>query len=163
MAGAEAEMELLGKKAIGDGDDRYQIELMAERLCCSPPWEKLEPRLRAMNRMLVRRHRALIERIAKALLAKTTLTDRQATRQADRSKCRRLKCNAPLLKMMAEDSARIVGVIVFRNNIFSIRRFSRVPDFIFGRRAELTQVNCSRGPVSAAVGLAFRDRRTSPA
>jgi hypothetical protein len=75
MAGAEAELELLGRPAIGDGDDRYQIELMAERLCCSPPWEKLEPRLRAMNRMLVGRHRALIERLAKELLKKTTLTE----------------------------------------------------------------------------------------
>jgi hypothetical protein len=45
---------------------------MAEELCHSPPWGKLEPRLRAMTRMLVRRHRARIQRVAKALLAKMT-------------------------------------------------------------------------------------------
>ena len=31
MAGAETELELLGRQAIGDGDDRLQIALMAER------------------------------------------------------------------------------------------------------------------------------------
>ena len=38
---------------------------MAEHLRQSPPWERLEPRLRAMTRMLVRRHRRLITRVAK--------------------------------------------------------------------------------------------------
>ena len=47
---------------------------MAEHLRQSPPWDRLEPRLRAMTRMLVRRHRRLIARVAKALFARTTLT-----------------------------------------------------------------------------------------
>ncbi len=47
MAGAETEAELLGRIAIGDSDDRYQIALTAEELCYSPPWDRLEPRLRS--------------------------------------------------------------------------------------------------------------------
>ncbi|HEY5188941.1 MAG TPA: ATP-dependent metallopeptidase FtsH/Yme1/Tma family protein, partial [Solirubrobacteraceae bacterium] len=68
MAGAEAEMELLGSSAIGDGNDRYQIAMMAEELSGAVDWDKLEPRLRAMTRMLVRRHRVRIERVAQDLL-----------------------------------------------------------------------------------------------
>ena len=74
MAGAKAEIELLKRTVIGDGNDRHQIELMAEHLRQSPPWDQLEPRLRAMTRMLVRRHRRLIARVAKALLERTTLS-----------------------------------------------------------------------------------------
>lgn len=73
MAGAESEAELLGLTAIGDGDDRMEIAKMASEYSDNF-WDKLEPRLRAMTRMLVRRHRVRIERIAKALLVKTTLT-----------------------------------------------------------------------------------------
>ena len=51
----------------------------------SPPWERLEPRLRAMTRMLVRRHRNRIERVAKALLAKTTLSAKQVDKLVGRS------------------------------------------------------------------------------
>jgi hypothetical protein len=69
------EAELLGRKAIGDGNDRLQIGMMAEELACPDFWERLEPR--AMTRMLVRRHRARIERVAAALLAKTTLSATQ--------------------------------------------------------------------------------------
>lgn len=48
MAGAEVETVLLGSRAEGDGDDRYQIALMAEQL--DVDWDRLEPRLRAMTR-----------------------------------------------------------------------------------------------------------------
>ena len=45
MAGAEAEIELLGAKPFGDGDDRIWIEEMAGELPrLSPDWERLEPR-----------------------------------------------------------------------------------------------------------------------
>lgn len=76
MAGAEAEIILLGATQGGDSDDRCQIERLAEELSNSSawPWERIEGRLRAMTRMLVRRHRALIERLAAALLKKKTLS-----------------------------------------------------------------------------------------
>jgi hypothetical protein len=79
MAGAEAEKELLGSTVIGDGDDRDQIALMAEKLPGGADWGKLEPRLRAMARMLVRRHQERIELVARALLAKTTLSAKALT------------------------------------------------------------------------------------
>jgi hypothetical protein len=41
MAGAETEAELLGRTAIGDGDDRLQIGMMAEELACPDFWERL--------------------------------------------------------------------------------------------------------------------------
>ncbi len=64
MAGAEAELVLLNRQAIGDGHDRLEIAKIASELGhFSPPfWERLEPRLQGMTRMLVRRHRARIER-----------------------------------------------------------------------------------------------------
>jgi hypothetical protein len=84
MAGAEAELVLLGSKAIGDGDDRCQIELMAKELH-DTDWNKLESRLRAMTRMLVQRHRARIERVAKALLARTSLSAKALDKLVGRS------------------------------------------------------------------------------
>jgi hypothetical protein len=96
MAGAEAEAVLLDRKALGDGDDRYWIAIMAEELRYSPPWERLEPRLRAMTRMLVRRHRALIERTARALLKNTNLSAKQLDKLIGRSVAD-VKVNAPLL------------------------------------------------------------------
>ena len=68
MAGAEA-----GATRTGDGDDRYQIGLMAEQLDDGDPLKR-EARLRAMTRMLVRRHRNRIERVADALLTERTLS-----------------------------------------------------------------------------------------
>lgn len=41
MAGAEAEMILLGSGEVGDSNDRYQIELMAEELDRGTSWSKL--------------------------------------------------------------------------------------------------------------------------
>jgi hypothetical protein len=96
MAGAEAEREMLGRCSGGDGDDRYQIELMALELAPSTDWSKLEPRLRAMTRMLVRRHRARIERVAEALLARTTLSAGRLDKLVGRS-VNDVKVNAPEL------------------------------------------------------------------
>lgn len=97
MAGAEVEMVLLGSRAEGDGDDRYQIALMAEQL--DVDWDRLEPRLRAMTRMLVRRHRIFIDRVAKALLAKTSLSTKALDKLVGRS-IADVRINAPhLLKM----------------------------------------------------------------
>jgi ATP-dependent Zn protease len=97
MAGAETEAELLGRTSVGDSDDQLKIGLMAKELCHSPPWETLEPRLRAMTRILVRRHRARIERLAKALLTKTTLSAKQVDKLVGRS-VDDVKVNAPLLR-----------------------------------------------------------------
>ena len=87
MAGAEAEAELLGTVPRGDGDDRYQIELMAEELeTPAKRWDtKIEPRLRTMTRMLVHRHRALIERVAQALIDQTTLSREELDNLVGRS------------------------------------------------------------------------------
>ena len=78
MAGAEAEIEFFGHCDGGEGDDRYQIALMAEELLAELPagidWNTREPRLRAMTRMLVRRHRTRIEHVAQALLAHRSLS-----------------------------------------------------------------------------------------
>jgi ATP-dependent Zn protease len=97
MAGAEAEAELLGAVPRGDSDDRYQIELMAEQLYRDKiSWEKLEPRLRAMTRMLVRRHRVLIARVADALIDRTTLSAEELDKLVGRS-VDDVKVNAPFL------------------------------------------------------------------
>ena len=88
MAGAEAEMELLGSKAAGDWEDRRQIRLMANSQGFNDDpdeWETKEARLRAMMRMLVRRHKVRIERVAKALLAKTTLSAKALDKLVGRS------------------------------------------------------------------------------
>lgn len=99
MAGAETEMVLLGSGAVGDTDDRYQIALMAEELHRDTNWDKLEPRLRVMTRMLVRRHRARIERVAKALLARTTISAKSLDKIVGRS-VDDVRVNAPFLLAM---------------------------------------------------------------
>jgi hypothetical protein len=97
MAGAEAEIEFLGTKLedIGDGDDRYQITLMLDEVAPAD-LERHEARLRKMTRMLVRRHRVRIERVAQALLAKTTLASEELDRLVGRSVAD-VKVNAPFL------------------------------------------------------------------
>jgi hypothetical protein len=67
------------------GHDRHQIGLMAEQFSGTAPWERLEPRLRVMTQMLVRRHWKLIRRVARALLAKETLSGREIDRLIGRS------------------------------------------------------------------------------
>jgi hypothetical protein len=72
MAGAEAEGVLFGKAGRGDGADRRQIAWMLEDIGPVDP-DRYEQRLRRMTRMLVRRHRERIERVAAALFAHRTL------------------------------------------------------------------------------------------
>jgi ATP-dependent Zn protease len=116
MAGAEAEIIILGSTQGGDGHDRDQIELMAEELeSDSARWSRIESRLRAMTRMLVQRHRDRIERVAEALLAKETLSaeaiDKIAGRSVDyvkenASSRRELRRRAALLMFTAEGSSK---------------------------------------------------------
>ncbi len=103
MAGAEAERVLLGSDGVGDDNDRYQIVLMAEKLDRDADWDKLEPRLRRMTRMLVRRHTARIERVAKGLLAKTSLSARQLDKLVGRS-VNDVNVNAPFLLVTARSN-----------------------------------------------------------
>ena len=58
---------------------------MAEHLRQSPPWDRLEPRLRAMTRMLVRRHRGVDHAGRQGLAARTTLTAEELDRLVGRS------------------------------------------------------------------------------
>jgi hypothetical protein len=95
MAGAEAAAELLRAKQHGDEDDRYQIALMMEELAPAD-LDKCEARLRRMTRMLVRRHEWRINRVAKALLSKTSLSTKALDKLVGRS-VTDVKCNAPFL------------------------------------------------------------------
>jgi hypothetical protein len=77
MAAAEAEVEFFGNCAGGDSDDRDQIEEMAassDSYFSSEEWERWEPRMRRHTRSLVKRHRAKIERVARALIKHETLS-----------------------------------------------------------------------------------------
>jgi len=73
MAGAETEKELLGWHPGGDDDDRRRILLVLEAAELDEKWDRCEPRMRALTRQLVRRHRAKIERVARALLKRRML------------------------------------------------------------------------------------------
>lgn len=105
MAGVEAESIITGSVLEADhgmdgGDEALINEvlfplitemLFKQREQCTDKLEreqctdKLEARLRLMTRMLVRRHRHLIERVADALVAKGKLTGRQIDRLIGRS------------------------------------------------------------------------------
>lgn len=107
MAGAEAEKILLGQapEMIGDGDDRRWIGLMLEEVASATNWERYEARLRAMTRMLVRRHRLLIERVAQALLAKRVLSANQIDALTGRS-VEDVGINAPYLVVADAERGR---------------------------------------------------------
>lgn len=80
MAGAEAEREILGYCAGGDGDDRDQIEMMASSSDSGiepEAWPRWELRMRRQCRRLVRKHRSKIIRVAAALECETTLLAKQ--------------------------------------------------------------------------------------
>jgi hypothetical protein len=94
MAGAEAEAELLGLRTIGDGADRAEIEFVAQELTCD--WTKLEPQLRRMTRMLVRRHRVRIEHVAKALLVERKLSGDQVDQLVGRESADRAQMCASM-------------------------------------------------------------------
>jgi ATP-dependent Zn protease len=87
MAGAEAEIVLLGQTDGGAGHDRLKIGIMAQNLSIPLEhfWERTEPRLRAFTRRLVLRHREPIERVAAALLEKKTLSGAELDKLVGRS------------------------------------------------------------------------------
>jgi ATP-dependent Zn protease len=102
MAGAEAVAVLLGVVSRGDGEDRYQIASMAKELeTPDESWDRIERRLRAMTRMLVRRHRARIERVAQTLIERKTLSREELDNLVGRS-VDDVKVNAPFLLAMAK-------------------------------------------------------------
>lgn len=77
MAGAEGETVLLGRCAVGDGFDRTEIAELADSAdtkFTDAEWQRREPRMRAMCRMLVWRHRAAIAQVASALVQRGSLT-----------------------------------------------------------------------------------------
>ena len=78
--------------------------MMAGELPGGADWDKLEPRLRAMARMLVRRHQERIELVARALLAKTTLSAKALDKLVGRS-VDDVKVNAPFLLAMHRQTA----------------------------------------------------------
>ncbi len=92
MAGVEAEKIILGGTIAGSNEvDDDMIMHWAFEL--TPPgsgadWPKIETR--QMTRMLVRRHRDSIERVADELLTKGKLTGRQISRLIERSPVPRL-------------------------------------------------------------------------
>ena len=76
MAGAEAEIEILGHCKGGDGNDRVLIEMMAESDnsdFSQELWDRYEPRMRRQTRRPVRKNRDKIERVSAALLERQTL------------------------------------------------------------------------------------------
>ena len=73
MAGAEAEIALLGTCGGGDGADRREIAAMLDGM--DGDVERQEARLRQATRQVVRRHVGKIERLARALAAYDTLAD----------------------------------------------------------------------------------------
>lgn len=80
MAGVEAEREFYGSDSGGDGDDRFQIAMMAEHANVprvSNDWDsdvdRYLDRLRSRTRGLVRRHRRLILKVSAELLTRGTL------------------------------------------------------------------------------------------
>jgi hypothetical protein len=114
MAGAEGVNELLGGAGeVGDGEDRYQIDDMANQLESSnDDWNRLESRLRLMTRMLVRRHRTLIERVAVALIKSKTLSRDELDQLVGRS-VDDVKVNAPfILEMHRQQEAEMHGASV---------------------------------------------------
>jgi hypothetical protein len=65
--------EILGQCSGGDDDDRYNFLLHVEPM--SPErWQHYEPRMRRQTRRLVRRYRHEIQRVARKLLERHTLT-----------------------------------------------------------------------------------------
>jgi hypothetical protein len=94
MAGDIAVRELLGDGPLFN--DWEEIVRMLEA-CPKADWEDedlIDERLRIMTCMLVRRHRARIERVARALLAKTALSTEELDKLVGRS-VNDIKMNRP--------------------------------------------------------------------
>jgi ATP-dependent Zn protease len=82
MAAREAEIECLGQHCGGDGQDQSEIachidEAKPSTVKSEADRDRFEERLRRQARRLVRRHRKVIELVAKALLKHRTLSARQ--------------------------------------------------------------------------------------
>jgi hypothetical protein len=75
MAGGEAEAEFFGTCSEGDGNDRNWIACMLQELCQESEVERTEARLRRMTRMLMRRHRKTVQRVAEQLEVRGTLSE----------------------------------------------------------------------------------------
>jgi hypothetical protein len=74
MAGAEAEIEILGLCEGGDGEDRRQIRFMLDDITPDQaPFDRVERRLRSWTRVLIQKHRRAIERVAALLLERKSL------------------------------------------------------------------------------------------
>ena len=83
MAGAEAEIELIGYRHGDDAFDRREIEEYTEMEDAELPddlWQRYEPRMRRHTRRLIRKHRDKIERVAAALQRKNTLPGEEIDR-----------------------------------------------------------------------------------
>ena len=86
MAGAEAERVVLGSCRGGDEDDCKQVTYMADDLIDTfdPAWGRWERRLRRHTARLVRKHRATIELVARALMSGRTLSGEEIDRLCGR-------------------------------------------------------------------------------
>ena len=98
MAGAEAVRVLLGEvDDPGDDDDRMQVLYMLDDMPRAPAdLGRYERRLRQITRMLVRRHRERIERVADELERRTTLSASRLDTLVGRS-IDDVRMNAPFL------------------------------------------------------------------
>jgi ATP-dependent Zn protease len=111
MAGREAEIECLGKDQGGDGDDQYQIDEMMREPDATKRDDGghydatvLMVKLRAQTRALVRRHRIVIEQVAKSLVDRRTLEPEEIdaiVRQAGV----RLACRIDAASVSSEDKS----------------------------------------------------------
>lgn len=74
MAGREAEIAFSQRDDGGDGYDQREAMLMLIDLYGEDDWQRYEERLRRMTAQLVARHRDKIERVAQALIERSTLS-----------------------------------------------------------------------------------------
>jgi hypothetical protein len=121
MAGAEAEMEFLGGCAGGDDHDRREIEAVAQftreaGLQDDDLWRRYEPRMRRQARRLIRNHRAKIERVARALQRRRTLTGQEI----DRLMASRVAMHRIGETMAAEHFGNWIGSIEYDGETYRI-------------------------------------------
>ena len=112
MAGAEAELALLGICNGGDGPDRHEIAAMLDVLTQGDALkaERVEARLRRFTRQLVRRHVGKVEMLARALWADETIADDETVRAVAGLPPAPTECEAWQAMMAAEvtEAVRIV-------------------------------------------------------
>jgi hypothetical protein len=81
MAGAEAELEIIGICAGSGGHEREQCDSTGEDLGYSGDWPQRAVRMRRFARQLVKRHRGTILRFAEQLIAADELDEFLASRE----------------------------------------------------------------------------------